>query len=103
MLNDMNNPLQDKLTTRLKHVLSLASEISHELSHRRIGTEHILYGIMQETGSLACSILKKFGFTPEFIRTELERMERSKTWKEELSAHSRAIFEKAARTAFQHR
>lgn len=98
----MENPLQDKLTSRLKNVLSAAAKISQHLKHRRIGTEHILYGIMQENGSLACSILKKFGFTSEFISAELERAEKSEQWKEELSPHSRAVFEKAARTAFQH-
>lgn len=98
----MENPLQDKLTSRLKNVLSTAAKISQDLKHRRIGTEHILYGMMQETGSLACSILKKFGFTSEFINAELERMEKSDQWKEELSQHSRAAFEKAARTAFQY-
>lgn len=98
----MENPIQDKLTSRLKNVLSTAAKISGELKHRRIGTEHILYGMMQENGSLACSILKKFGFTPEFIRTGLETLETSDHWKEELSPHARSVFEKAARTAFQH-
>lgn len=98
----MEKPIQDKLTTRLKNVLSTAAKVSSELKHRRIGTEHVLYGMMQENGSLACSILKKFGFTPEFIRTELERAETTGHWQEELSPHSRAVFEKAARIAFQH-
>lgn len=98
----MDNPIQDKLTSRLKNVLATAAKVSQELKHRRIGTEHVLYGMMQETGSLAYSILKKFGFTPEFIRTELEHAEKSASWKEELSPHTRAIFEKGARTAFQY-
>ncbi|MEX1997906.1 MAG: ATP-dependent Clp protease ATP-binding subunit [Candidatus Andersenbacteria bacterium] len=98
----MENPIQDKLTSRLKNVLSTAAKVSQELKSRRIGTEHVLYGMMQETGSLAYSILKKFGFTPEFIRTQLEQAEKSAVWKEELSPHTRAIFEKGARTAFQY-
>lgn len=97
----MDNPIQDKLTSRLKNVLSAASKISQELSHEHIGTEHVLYGMMVEPGSLAYSMLKKFGFTPEFIRTELERMEKRRPWKEELSANTRAAFEKAAKVAFQ--
>ncbi|MEX1112030.1 MAG: ATP-dependent Clp protease ATP-binding subunit [Candidatus Andersenbacteria bacterium] len=97
----MENPIQDKLTSRLKNVLSTASKVSQELQHRNIGTEHILYGMMQESGSLSYSILKKFQFTPEFIRTELEAMPKATSWKEELSAHTRAAFEKGARTAFQ--
>src|SRR3989344_2326312 len=98
----MDNPIQDKLTSRLKNVLTAAAKITQELKHKRIGSEHILYGMMQETGSLAYSILKKFGFTPEFIRTELEHLEKSAAWKEELSPHTRAVFEKGARTAFQY-
>lgn len=98
----MENPIQDKLTSRLKNVLSTASRVSQELEHRHIGTEHILYGMMQESGSLSYSILKKFGFTPEFIRTELEAMQKANAWKEELSPNTRAAFEKAARTAFQY-
>lgn len=98
----METPIQDKLTSRLKNVLSTAARISQELRHRRIGTEHILYGMIQETGSLAYSIIKKFGLTSEFVRNELEHMEKSPQWKEELSPHTRAIFEKSARTAFQY-
>jgi ATP-dependent Clp protease ATP-binding subunit ClpC len=98
----MDNPIQDKLTSRLKNVLSTAAKTSQELKAAKIGTEHILYGMMQETGSLSYSILKKFGFTPEFIRSELEAMAKSAKWKEELSPHARSVFEKAARTAFQY-
>ncbi|MBI3250559.1 MAG: ATP-dependent Clp protease ATP-binding subunit [Candidatus Andersenbacteria bacterium] len=98
----MEKPIQDKLTSRLKNVLSAASSISRELQHRNIGTEHVLYGMMQESGSLAYSMLKKFGFTPEFIRTELEAMPKVGSWKEELSPSARQAFEKGARTAFQY-
>lgn len=97
----MEKPIQDKLTSRLKNVLSTASKMSQELSHRNIGTEHILYGMMQESGSLSYSILKKFGLTPEFVRTELEAMPKVGSWKEELSGAARQAFEKGARTAFQ--
>lgn len=98
----MEKPIQDKLTSRLKNVLATASKISLELSHRHIGTEHILYGMAQESGSLAYSILKKFGLTSEFVLAELAAMDKGNGWKEELSAHTRAAFEKGARTAFQY-
>src|SRR3989344_9393348 len=98
----MDNPIQDKLTSRLKNVLTAAAKISQELKHKRIGSEHILYGMMQESGSLSYSILKKFGFTPEFIRNELEGLPKGTPWKEELSPHTRAAFAKGARTAFQY-
>lgn len=99
---DMEKPIQDKLTSRLKSVLASASKVSQELSHLHIGTEHMLYGMLQESGSLAYSILKKFGLTPEFLRAELEAIDKGNGWKEALSAHTRAAFEKGARTAFQY-
>jgi len=98
----MKNPLQDKLTSRLKSILANAAKISQEMKHAKIGTEHILYGMAQESGSLAYSILKKFGLTPEFVKEELGKLPRTAHWKEELSPHTRTVFEKGARTAFQY-
>jgi len=98
----MKNPIQNKLTSRLKNILTVAAKTSQEMKHSRIGTEHIIYGMTQETGSLAYSILKKFGLTTEFIKEELTKMPTTAHWKEELSPHTRAVFEKGARTAFQY-
>ena len=99
---EMEKPILYKLTSRLKSVLASASRVSEELQHHHVGTEHLLYGMLQESGSLAYSILKKFGLTPEFVRNELDLMEKGSEWKEELSSHTRASFEKGARTAFQY-
>ena len=98
----MKNPIQDKLTSRLKNILTMAAKASQELGAARIGTEHILYGMTQETGSLAYSVLKKFGLTAEFVRGELTNMPKTAHWREELSPHTRAVFEKGARMAFQY-
>ena len=98
----MKDPIQDKLTSRLKNILSIASKTSKEMKHGRIGTEHVIYAMSKETGSLAYSILKKFGLTAEFLRLELEKLPKTEHWKEELSTHTRSAFEKGARTAFQY-
>ena len=98
----MKNPIQDKLTSRLKNILTNSATTSQEMKHARIGTEHVLYGMTQESGSLAHSILKKFSLTPEFVRGELEKIPRTEHWKEELSPYTRTVFEKGARTAFQY-
>jgi len=98
----MKNPIHDKLTSRLKNILTNAAKTSQEMKQARIGTEHILYGMTQEAGSLAYSVLKKFALTPEFVRGELEKLSKTAHWKEELSPHTRTVFEKAARTAFQY-
>ena len=98
----MKNPIQDKLTSRLKNILTNATKTSQEMKQARIGTEHVLYGMTLEAGSLAYSILKKFGLTPEFVRGELDKIAKTAHWQEELSAHTRTVFEKGARTAFQY-
>lgn len=98
----MKDPIQDKLTSRLKNILSMSAKASKEMKHSQIGTEHIIYAMSKETGSLAYSILKKFGLTSEFLRVELEKLPKTEHWKEELSAHTRSAFEKGARTAFQY-
>ena len=98
----MKNPIQDKLTSRFKNILSTAAKTSKELKHSRIGTEHVLYAMTQEAGCLAYSILKKFGLTSEFIMEELKKMPKTAHWQEELSPNTRTIIEKGARTAFQY-
>lgn len=86
----------------MKNILTTAAKVSQEMKHGQIGTEHILYGMTQETGSLAYSILKKFGLTAEFLQQELQTLPKTEHWKEELSPHTRAVFERGARTAFQY-
>jgi ATP-dependent Clp protease ATP-binding subunit ClpC len=100
--NAMKNPIQDKLTSRLKNILTNAAKVSQEMKHAHIGSEHILHGMTQETGSLAYSIIKKFGLTAEFVQQELAALPKTAHWREELSPHARAVFEKGARTAFQY-
>lgn len=101
-----NFPIQDKLTTRLKHVLSTASQAASELQHGEIGTEHLLFGMTKETGSIAATVLRKFNITPEYIRTELETLSNSSprigNFQEVLSLDAEKAFEKAARVAFEH-
>lgn len=97
-----NFPIQDKLTTRLKHVLAVASEVAAELSQGEIGTEHLLFGMTKETGSIAATVLRKFNITPEYIRTELETMPRREPFREVLAQDAEKAFEKAARVAFEH-
>jgi len=97
-----NFPIQDKLTTRLKHVLATASQIASDLQHGEIGTEHLLYGMTKETGSIASTILRKFNITPEYLRTELETLPRQTNFREILSDQAEKAFEKAARVAFEH-
>jgi len=56
-----------------KRVLNSAAEESSHFSHKYIGTEHILLGLLREDQSIAAEILKEYGIHEELIREELSR------------------------------
>ena len=56
-----------------KRVLNSAVEESERLSHKHIGTEHILLGLLREEKSIAAEILREHGLRPGMIREELSR------------------------------
>ncbi len=56
-----------------KRVLNSAAEESSNFSHRYIGTEHILLGLLREDKSIAAEILREYGIHEELIRDELSR------------------------------
>ncbi len=57
-----------------KRALILASEEADLLSTRRIGTEHLLLGLLREEKSPAAEILSEFGLRLASVRAELSRM-----------------------------
>ena len=56
-----------------KRVLNSAAEESERYSHKHIGTEHILLGLLSEERSIAAEILREHGLRPGMIREELSR------------------------------
>jgi ATP-dependent Clp protease ATP-binding subunit ClpC len=54
-----------------KRVLNSAAEESERLSHKHIGTEHLLLGLLREEKSVASEILREHGLRPGMIREEL--------------------------------
>ena len=46
-----------KFTTRAKKALEIANDISLELGHNYIATEHILYGLAKEGAGIATKFL----------------------------------------------
>ena len=71
--------VRDKVSTSVdlpfseesKRVLNAAAEESSLFSHKYIGTEHILLGLLREDRSIAAEILKEYGINQELIRDEL--------------------------------
>ena len=52
-----------KFTNKAKKVIEIANDISIELGHNYIGTEHILYGLVKEGEGIAAKVLNNKGIT----------------------------------------
>ena len=62
------------LSNECKRVLAYAAEEAHGFSHRHIGTEHLLLGLLREEKCFAAEILQDRGMRAPSIREELQRM-----------------------------
>ncbi|MCA1656343.1 MAG: hypothetical protein LC713_01260, partial [Actinobacteria bacterium] len=55
----------------VRAALALAQEEARGLGHDRIGTEHILLGLLREGVTLAAQVLAGAGLTTDLVRTEV--------------------------------
>jgi uncharacterized damage-inducible protein DinB len=62
------------LSNECKRVLAYAAEEAELLSHREIGTEHLLLGLLREETCFAAEILRERGLELPAVREELKRM-----------------------------
>jgi ATP-dependent Clp protease ATP-binding subunit ClpC len=67
-------PREIPLDKASKRALNLAAEEADLLSSRRIGSEHLLLGLLREERGLAGEILSELGVRLAFTRAELKRM-----------------------------
>jgi ATP-dependent Clp protease ATP-binding subunit ClpC len=89
----------ERLSSRAKNALITSQRISEDLHHDHIGTEHLLYGIVEEKASFASEILLKNKVSSETVRQEIIRMNQnhiSDKWQPKLSNNLREVIEKAA-------
>jgi ATP-dependent Clp protease ATP-binding subunit ClpC len=63
------------LSQECKRVLAYAAEEAERLSHKHIGTEHLLLGLLREEKCLAAKILQERGLRLERLRFEIPRGE----------------------------
>jgi uncharacterized damage-inducible protein DinB len=61
------------LSNECKRVLAFAVEEAERLSHKHIGTEHLLLGVLREEKSFAAEILQERGLQLPVVREELQR------------------------------
>jgi ATP-dependent Clp protease ATP-binding subunit ClpC len=89
----------ERLSSRAKNALITSQKLSEDLRHDHIGSEHLLYGIIEEISSFASEILLKNKITPEMVREEIIRMNLgrlSEKWQPKLTTDLREIIEKSA-------
>src|ERR1700729_1031804 len=67
------------LSNECKRVLAYAAEEAERLSHKHIGTEHLLLGLLREEKCFAAEILQERGLRLPAIREELQRTTQEKT------------------------
>ena len=87
-----------KFTNKAKEVIGIANDISVELGHKYIGTEHILYGLAEEREGIASKVLINKGITGEKIIKKIEEiLGREKEIKETLgfTPRSKRVLENA--------
>ena len=63
-----------KFTNKAKKVIEIANDISIELGHNYIVTEHILYGLIKEGEGIAAKVLINKGITEEKVKTKIEEL-----------------------------
>src|SRR3989344_4384032 len=96
--------INDKFSSRAKNSLRTAQDISRELEHPFIGSEHLLYGIINEISSFASEILLKNKITTAMLREELKTLSAKPSaaaggWQPRVSKNLRAVLETAASIA----
>ncbi len=66
------------LSNECKRVLAYAAEEAERLSHKHVGTEHLLLGLLREEKCFAAEILHERGLHLSTVREELARTSQEK-------------------------
>src|SRR5258706_534262 len=61
----------ERFTSQARHVVVLAQDEARRLQHNYIGTEHVLLGLLGESGGLAFQVLDRFGMALDSGREEV--------------------------------
>lgn len=66
--------MYERFTDRARKVMQLAQQEARRFNHEYIGTEHILLGLVKESGGVAATILKNLDVDLRKIRLEVEKI-----------------------------
>ena len=63
-----------KFTNRAEKAINIANEIAADMGHSYIGTEHLLYGLVEEGTGIASKVLQDQGLSSEKILEEIDEL-----------------------------
>jgi len=92
----------ERFTQRARRVLSLAHQEAERARKNRIGTEHLLLGLMEEEGGVAGRVLRELGMDSDRMREIVERIAGSGDYtggKIELAPETQQVLEQAVEEA----
>jgi ATP-dependent Clp protease ATP-binding subunit ClpA len=64
----------ERFTDQARRVLALAQEEARMRNCDRVGTEHLLLGLIQEREGIALAALSSLGISPEMVRRQVEEI-----------------------------
>ena len=64
----------ESFTARLRKAFELAAEAAHRSGYTRIGTEHLLLGLLMEGEGVASEVLRKLHVTVDQLQREIEAL-----------------------------
>ena len=64
----------ERFTDQSRQAIVLAQEEARQLNHDRIGTEHVLAGLLREERGAAARVLEASGVTLEAVRQQIEAL-----------------------------
>src|SRR5512138_2877500 len=89
------------LSNECKRVLAYAAEEAERLSHKHIGTEHLLLGLLREEKCFAAEILHERGLRLSTIREELARTSQEKAQPQRASSRESSLLSEFSRDLTQ--
>ena len=92
----------ERFTQRARRVLSLAHQEAERARQNKIGTDHLLLGLMEEEGGVAGRVLRELGMDPDRMREIVERVSGSGDYtggKIELAPETQNVLEQAVEEA----
>ena len=66
--------MEYKFTNSAENALEIANDLAAKLGHNYIGSEHILYGLVEEGAGVASKVLANQGVTAEAVLKEIEEL-----------------------------